>query len=151
MPLDLVNYVKAVNLLKTKWDKGSRITPFPAERTLSELENSGYNLIISPRPFSEIPNIGNRGDMFRTYTYDTCKRLKHDLHNETGFYEDENKSFYELVVKPLNAQIVNVYIDSCIMAGYTASDEMIEEIKRYDASDNITRVNIENVTFEVMK
>ena len=143
MPLDLVNYVKVVNHLKTRWDKGLRVTPFPAGTTLRELEISGFPLLKSPRPLSAIPNLGNRGDMFRTFICDACKRLKHDLHSETGFYRDDNQSFYRLVVKPLNAEIVKLYIELCIMEGYQASDEMIEEIERYDASDNLTRV--ENV------
>lgn len=143
MPLDLVNYVKVVNNLKTRWDQGMRVTPFPAETTLWELEISGFPVLKSPRPLSAIPNLGNRGDMFRTFICDTCKRLKHDLHSETMFYQDDNPSFYRLVVEPLNAQIVKIYIELCTMEGYQASEEMIEEIERYDASDNLTRV--ENV------
>ena len=145
MPLDLVNYVKVVNNLKTRWDQGMRVTPFPAETTLWELEISGFPVLKSPRPLSAIPNLGNRGDMFRTFICDLCKRLKHDLHSETMFYQDDNPSFYRLVVEPINAEIVKIYIELCIMEGYQASEEMIEEIERYDASDNLTllRENVE--------
>lgn len=148
MPLNLVDYVKVVKRLKVEWDEGPRVLPFDAKNVLWELHMSGFPLLTSPRPLSAIPKLGNRGDMFRTYTCDACKRLKHDLHSETAFYRDDNQSFYRLVVVPLNAEIVKLYIELCMIEGYQASDEMIEEIERYDASDSITRV--ENVTFEMM-
>ena len=154
MPLDIVNYVQALKSLELAWqtrsDPNNKLELL-VETIVFESQINDKPLVISPRPYSAIPNIGDREDTFRSFVCDKCKRLKHDLYNETAFYQDDNQSFYEYVVKPLTEQIVSVYIKTCMLEGYTCTDEMVEEIRRYDASKNITHVDKNRVHFEIMK
>ena len=146
MPLSIVNYGRAKESLKIAWQKNR--DPNKLELLVKDIVSEyGSSLLIGPRPYSE----NSCENMLRTFIYDTCKSLKYELHRETAFYQDDNKSFYEFVVKPLNEQIVSMYIEKCISEGYTCTDDIIEEIKRFDASTNITRVDKNRVHFEIIE